>query len=95
MDTVTIEKLGAERSVSEMEKIDKLTDLNQILSYTALLQKWGASPMYGLYAGQDPRTVKLLFRKFIRVDFLFLIVIFMLTMMKINKDPHRVFEPHD
>lgn len=56
MDTVTIEKLGAEPIRPEMEKIDKLTDLNSILSYTALLQKWGASPMYGLYAGQDPKN---------------------------------------
>jgi putative endopeptidase len=56
MDTVTIEKLGAEPIRPEMDKIDKLTDLNSILGYTALLQKWGASPMYGLYAGQDPKN---------------------------------------
>lgn len=56
MDTATIEKLGAEPIRPEMEKIDKLTDLNSILSYTAMLQKWGASPMFGLYAGQDPKN---------------------------------------
>ena len=63
MDTVTIEKLGAEPIRPEMEKIDKLTDLNSILSYTALLQKWGASPMYGLYAGQDPKNGEVVVRQ--------------------------------
>ncbi len=56
MDTVTIEKLGADPIRPEMENIDKLTDINSILHYTAMLQKWGASPMYGLYAGQDPKN---------------------------------------
>ena len=56
MDTATIEKLGADPIRPEMENIDKLTDINSILHYTAMLQKWGASPMYGLYAGQDPKN---------------------------------------
>ncbi|MBK6988057.1 MAG: M13 family metallopeptidase [Bacteroidetes bacterium] len=56
MDTATIEKLGADPIRPEMENIDKLTDITSILHYTAMLQKWGASPMYGLYAGQDPKN---------------------------------------
>ncbi len=56
MDTVTIEKLGADPIRPEMDNIDKLTDINSILNYTAMLQKWGASPMFGLYAGQDPKN---------------------------------------
>lgn len=56
MDTVNIEKLGADPIKPEMDNIDKLKDISSILSYTSLLQKWGASPMFGLYAGQDPKN---------------------------------------
>ncbi len=56
MDTVTIDKLGAEPIKPEMEKIDQLKDVTSVLGYTALLQKWGASPMFGFYAGQDPKN---------------------------------------
>lgn len=56
MDTVTIEKLGAEPIKPEMEKIDKLTDMDSVLAYVANLQKWGAGPMFSFFPGQDPKN---------------------------------------
>ena len=58
MDTVTIEKQGASPIKTDMEAIDKLTDLNGILTYTAKLQMWGSNPMFGFYAGQDPKNTE-------------------------------------
>ena len=56
MDTITIDKLGATPIKSDMDAIDKLTDMNSILSYVAQLQKWGTNPMFSFYAGQDPKN---------------------------------------
>jgi len=56
MDTVTIEKQGATPIKADMEAISKLKDMKGILSYTAKLQMWGSNPMFGFYAGQDPKN---------------------------------------
>ena len=56
MDTVTIEKLGAEPIKPEMENIDKLADINSVLAYVANLQKWGSGAMFSFYPGQDPKN---------------------------------------
>ncbi|MCX6276389.1 MAG: M13 family metallopeptidase [Bacteroidetes bacterium] len=58
MDTVTIEKQGASPIKADMEAIDKLADMNGILNYTAKLQMWGGNPMFGFYAGQDPKNTE-------------------------------------
>jgi putative endopeptidase len=56
MDTVTIEKQGAAPIKGEMEKIEKLNDMTGVLAYVAQMQQWGGSPMFGFYAGQDPKN---------------------------------------
>ncbi len=56
MDTVTIEKQGAAPIKGDMESIDKITDMKGVFSYTAKLQMWGSNPMFGFYAGQDPKN---------------------------------------
>ena len=56
MDTVTIEKLGASPIKGEMDAIEKITDISSLLNYVAKMQQWGASPMFGFYAGQDPKN---------------------------------------
>jgi putative endopeptidase len=56
MDTNTIEQSGAAPIKGEMEAIDKLTDINQVLSYVAKLQQWGTNPMFTFYASQDPKN---------------------------------------
>lgn len=56
MDTTQIEKMGAQPIKGEMDNIDKLGDMKSVLAYTAKLQMWGASPMFGFYAGQDPKN---------------------------------------
>lgn len=56
MDTNSIEKLGATPIKGEMEAIDKIADINGIISYVARLQQWGINPMFSFYAGQDPKN---------------------------------------
>lgn len=56
MDTAKIESLGTTPIKGEMENIEKLADTKGVLSYTAKLQMWGANPMFGFYAGQDPKN---------------------------------------
>jgi putative endopeptidase len=56
MDTVTIEKLGATPIKADMDAIDGVTDLNGVLKWVATLQRWGISPMFAFYAGQDPKN---------------------------------------
>jgi putative endopeptidase len=56
MDTTTIEKLGATPIKAEMEKIEKISDMNGMLAYVANMQQWGGSPMFGFFAGQDPKN---------------------------------------
>jgi putative endopeptidase len=56
MDTVNIEKSGSTPIKGEMDAIDKLTDMKGALATVAKLQKWGANPMFGFYAGQDPKN---------------------------------------
>jgi putative endopeptidase len=58
MDTATIEKQGAAPIRADMEAIDKITDINGVLGYTAKLQMWGSNPMFGFYAGQDPKNTE-------------------------------------
>ncbi len=58
MDTATIEKQGATPIKADMEAIDKLTDMKGVLNYTAKLQMWGSNPMFGFYAGQDPKNTE-------------------------------------
>lgn len=56
MDTANIEKLGATPIKGEMDAIDKISDINGVLSYVAKLQQWGINPMFSFYAGQDPKN---------------------------------------
>lgn len=56
MDTTSIEAAGAGPIKSDMESIDKLASVDEVLNFVAKLQKWGANPMFGFYAGQDPKN---------------------------------------
>ncbi len=56
MDTATIEKLGATPIKSDMDAIDKITDMTSVLTWVSTLQKWGTNPMFSFYAGQDPKN---------------------------------------
>jgi len=56
MDTVNIEKSGSTPIKADMEAIDKLADMQGVLATVAKMQKWGANPMFGFYAGQDPKN---------------------------------------
>ncbi len=56
MDTATIEKVGAAPIKADMESIDKLANTDDVLHFVSKLQMWGANPMFGFYAGQDPKN---------------------------------------
>ncbi len=56
MDTVSIEKLGADPIKEEMNNIDKITDMKGVLAMVANMQMWNASPMFNFGAGQDPKN---------------------------------------
>lgn len=56
MDTVTIEKQGAAPIKADMDAIGQIKDMKGVLDYTAKLQMWGSNPMFGFYAGQDPKN---------------------------------------
>jgi putative endopeptidase len=56
MDTVAIEKAGYEPIRKEMEAIDAIKDMKGVLAQVAKMQIYGASPMFGFYAGQDPKN---------------------------------------
>ncbi|MBP6334843.1 MAG: M13 family metallopeptidase [Bacteroidia bacterium] len=56
MDTSSIEAAGASPIKSEMENIEKLADINAVLDFVSKLQMWGGNPMFGFYAGQDPKN---------------------------------------
>ena len=56
MDTVSIEKAGAEPIKGDMSTIDGLKDMKSVLEYVSRLQKWGANPMFTFYAYQDPKN---------------------------------------
>jgi len=56
MDSVTIEKQGATPIKADMEAIGKIKDMKGVFDYTAKLQMWGSNPMFGFYAGQDPKN---------------------------------------
>lgn len=56
MDTVAIEGKGLAPIKSEMESIDKITDIKGVLAMVAHMQAYGASPMFGFYPGQDPKN---------------------------------------
>lgn len=56
MDTANIEKAGASPIKAEMESIDKLNNMDEVLDFVSKLQMWGANPMFGFYAGQDPKN---------------------------------------
>ena len=56
MDTVAIEKAGYEPIRKEMEAIDGIKDMKGVLAQVAKMQIYGASPMFGFYAGQDPKN---------------------------------------
>ncbi len=56
MDTASIEAAGANPIKAEMSNIDKLDNMTAVLDFVAQLQMWGADPMFGFYAGQDPKN---------------------------------------
>ncbi len=56
MDTASIEKAGAAPIKADMESIDKLASTDDVLNFVSKLQMWGANPMFGFYAGQDPKN---------------------------------------
>jgi len=56
MDTVSIEAAAAMPIKADMESIDKLANMDDVLNFVAKLQMWGANPMFGFYAGQDPKN---------------------------------------
>jgi len=56
MDTANIEKLGAAPIKGEMDNVDKIKDINEVLTYVAKLQQWGSNPMFSFYPGQDPKN---------------------------------------
>lgn len=56
MDTNTIEKQGAAPIRADMDAIGQIKDMKGVLGYVAKLQMWGSNPMFGFYAGQDPKN---------------------------------------
>lgn len=56
MDTVAIEKAGLAPLAPEMKSIDEIKDLSGVLTAVARMQAYGAAPMFGFYAGQDPKN---------------------------------------
>jgi len=53
MDTATIEKLGITPLKEEFERIDAITDKQDMLDVTAHLQYIGVGPLFGSYVFQD------------------------------------------
>ena len=53
---LAIEKAGYEPIRKEMEAIDGIKDMKGVLAQVAKMQIYGASPMFGFYAGQDPKN---------------------------------------
>ncbi|MFM8433090.1 MAG: M13 family metallopeptidase [Bacteroidota bacterium] len=56
MDTSSIEKAGYSAIKPEWQRIDSIRDLKGVLSFAADMQFYGASPLFGFYAGQDPKN---------------------------------------
>ncbi|HNQ61081.1 MAG TPA: M13 family metallopeptidase [Bacteroidia bacterium] len=60
MDTNSIEAAGATPIKADMEAIDRLANMDELLNFVAKLQMWGANPMFGFYAGQDPKNSEII-----------------------------------
>lgn len=56
MDTAGIEAAGAGPIKADMEAIDKLSNMDEVMNFVSRMQMWGANPMFGFYAGQDPKN---------------------------------------
>jgi len=56
MDTAGIEAAGAGPIKADMEAIDKLSNMDEVMNFVSKMQMWGANPMFGFYAGQDPKN---------------------------------------
>jgi len=59
MDTNTIEKLGISPLKNEFEKIDNITNLDQLTAEIAHLHQIGASPLFSFYINTDDKNSSL------------------------------------
>ncbi len=59
MDSITIEKNGYSPISADLEKIDQLSNLNEIVNHAAIMRTNGSgSPFFGFFVGQDRKNVK-------------------------------------
>lgn len=64
MDSVNIEKDGIAPLKPELEKIDKIANVNDLLAYTAILHTSNIYPLFGVYAGQDEKNSQMMIANF-------------------------------
>ena len=58
MDSAAVEKAGYAPIKNELDRLEKITSLNEIISEIATLRTRGiASPLFGFYVGQDAKKV--------------------------------------
>ena len=58
MDSAAIEKTGFTPIKAELDRLEKITTLNEVISEIATLRTRGiASPLFGFYVGQDAKKV--------------------------------------
>lgn len=59
MDSIIIEKLGHSPISADLEKVNQLSDLQEIVEHAAVMRTTGAgSPFFGFFVGQDRKNVK-------------------------------------
>ena len=59
MDSLTIEKIGYSPISADLEKIGRLSNLNDIVNHAAIMRTNGSgSPFFGFFVGQDRKNVK-------------------------------------
>lgn len=59
MDSIAIEKAGIQPILADLERIDKITDLNAVIHEAAIQRSFGVgSPLFTFYVGQDRRNVE-------------------------------------
>jgi putative endopeptidase len=64
MDTVKIEAEGAKPMLDALKQVDAIATSDDIIKAIANIQLTGASPLFGLYAGQDDRNSSMVIAQF-------------------------------
>lgn len=56
MDTAAIEKLGIKPIAKELEKIERLSNKEELTAYMATMQRYGMAPLFYFFADADQRN---------------------------------------